>query len=90
MPPHANLEKLIGTALVDGEFRSNLLDSPVAAATGFELTREEMEVLKSAHASTLEELADFIYSWISSLPRPQRATQRRWAFDGGTGVRVAV
>lgn len=90
MPPHANLERIIGTALVDGEFRSNLLDSPAAAAAGFELTYEEMEVLRSAHAGTLEELADIVYSWISSLPRPHRAAQRRWAFEGVTGARVAV
>ncbi len=90
MPPHANLERLIGTALVDGEFRSSLLESPVAAAAGFELTREEMDVLRSAHARTLEELADFVYSWISSLPRPHRATQWRWAFERSSGARAAV
>ncbi len=90
MPPHANLERLIGAALVDGEFRATLLTSPARAATDFGLSIEEVNELEAANAGTLEELASHIYAWISRLPQPRRGVARRWAQDGHIAARVAV
>jgi hypothetical protein len=90
MLPHANLERLIGTALVDGEFRTALLSSPATAATEFGLTDEELGVLEAANASTLEELAGFVHAWISRAPQPRRNSPHRCALDGYQTVRVAV
>ncbi len=90
MPPHANLERLIGAAIVDREFRAALLDAPVEVASGFGLSGEELQLLESANASTLEELAGYIHAWISKMPRPRRAAPRRWALDGLPETRVAV
>ena len=90
MPPHVNLERLIGTAVVDVEFRRALLDSPTEAATAFELSSEELAVLEAAHATTLEELASHIYAWIARMPRPRRPVPRLWAFDDFQPARAAV
>ncbi len=90
MPPHANLERLIGRALVDGEFRAALLHAPASAAAGFGLSREELRVLEAACASTLEELAGFIHAWTSQLPHARRTASRRWPLDSQQAFRVAV
>lgn len=90
MPPYANFERLIGMAIVDSEFRTALLASPVSAAESLGLTSDELEVLASARRGSLEELAGYIYSRLSSLPRSYRGHQRRWAADSPQGARIAV
>ena len=89
MPPHGELERLIGTAVVDGEFRAILLESPEAALEGFDLSPEELDALVSANARTLEELAAQLYAWIAQAPRPRRAAGR-WLFDNQRTTRMAV
>ena len=90
MLPHANLERLIGTALVDREFCAALLRSPVEVAIGFGLSDEEVGILKSASASTLEDLAGYIHAWMNQAPQPRRGANRRWAVEGYPLARVAV
>ena len=90
MQQHRNLESLIGTALIDSEFRVALLDSPVAAAADFGLSEEELDVLSSAGASSLEELAGQIYTWIARVPKPRRTASPRWVMEDYQATRVAV
>ena len=89
MPPHEELERLIGTAVVDGGFRATLLESPEAASEGFDLTPEELAALVSANARTLEELAAHLYAWIVQAPQPRRAAVR-WLLDNQRTTRIAV
>ncbi len=90
MPSNRELERLIGTAIVDEEFRANLLESPAAAASGFNLSDEELDVLSSSGAESLEELANHIYAWITNAPKPRRSTATHWTPDGYQTSRVAV
>ncbi len=90
MPSHKELERLIGAAIVDSEFRASLLESPAAAASGFNLSAEELDALSSADTSSLEELATFLYAWITKAPKPRRASFGRWSLDGYQAVRIAV
>ncbi|MGE5619445.1 MAG: Franean1_4349 family RiPP [Sphingomonadaceae bacterium] len=90
MGPHKELERLIGAAIVDGEFRASLLESPLAAAAGFDLAEDELAVLDSAGADSLEELAAHIYAWITKATTPKRVTAARWSLDGHQAARIAV
>ncbi len=87
---YRNLERLIGTALIDGEFGAALLRSPVVAASGFDLSSEEMDVLNSANADTLEDLAAHIHAWITRVPKPRRTASHRWTLDDYQDGGVAV
>ena len=90
MLPHANLERVIGAALIDHEFRAALLKSPAEAASGFGLSDEEVGILKSDGAATLEELAAYIYAWINKVSQPRRGSTHRWPVEGYPLTRVAV
>ena len=90
MHPHKNLEKLIGTALIDGQFRGNLLLSPQGAASGFDLSDEEVVVLSSANTNSLEELAADVYAWITRAPKPRKMPAFRWMPEAYEGALVAV
>ncbi len=52
-----NLNRLIGTAVVDRAFRARLLADPGAAAQGFDLTPDEYRLVASIRASSLTEFA---------------------------------
>lgn len=90
MPSHGNLERLVGAAIVDGEFRASLLDSPLSAASAFGLSAEELAMLESAKASTLEDLAAHIHAWVTNAPKPRRMTFPRSALEGYQAARIAV
>lgn len=92
MPPlsHGNLERVIGTALIDREFRGSLLRSPADATSGFDLSEEELAVLSSANAASLEELASHVHAWLTRAPKPKRVTTPRWPLQGYEAVQVAV
>ncbi len=90
MPSHKELERLIGAAIVDGEFRASLLDSPLTAASGFSLSAEELDALGASDAGSLEELAAHLYAWITKAPKPRRALSTRWTLEGYQAARVAV
>ena len=53
------LERLIGRALLDADFRAYLLDDPAAAAgeAGLELTDYQLERLKSLNPGAIEVIA---------------------------------
>ena len=92
MPPlsHGNLERVIGTALIDRDFRGDLLRSPADAADGFDLSEEELAVLSSANAASLEELASYVHAWLTRAPKPKRAATQRWPLQGYDAAQVAV
>ncbi len=90
MPSHPELERLIGTAIVDGEFRASLLESPTTAAADFSLSAEELDVLSSAAGDSLEELAAHLYAWITMAPKFRRAPAIRWALESYQAARIAV
>ena len=92
MPSHKELERLLGTAVVDGEFRASLLESPAATAlaSGFGLSPEELEALRSADVGSLEELAAHLHAWITKAPKPRRAQTTHWTLDGHQSARMAV
>ncbi len=90
MPPTMNLERLIGTAVVDREFRALLLQSPLSAAQGFGLSADELDILRSACADTLEDLAAHIHAWITKAPAPRRPMPNRWGGEDHLSARVAV
>jgi len=90
MPLHRNLDRLIGTAIVDRAFRASLLESPLSAAEGFDLSSDELDILRSASADTLEDLATHVHAWITNAPTPRRAVPPRWVSEDYHLVRVAV
>ncbi len=51
------LQSVIGTAIVDRRFRDTLLENPLAALRGFELTVAERRLAGSIRAASLEEYA---------------------------------
>jgi hypothetical protein len=60
-----SLQAVIGTAVIDPEFRTALLNgSRRAAVTSFGLTSEEMKVVLSIRAATLEQFAGQLDQWI--------------------------
>ncbi len=54
------VQKLIGLACIDPEFRQKLIQDPEAAAKeyGVDLTPEEMENLKKVNPADIDEFAD--------------------------------
>jgi hypothetical protein len=90
MPPNENLERLIGTAIVDREFQAFLLRSPISAAQGFDLSSDELDVLRCAGPGTMEELAAHVHARITKAPGPRRALPSRWAAEDNLLARVAV
>jgi hypothetical protein len=59
MATKAELEKLIGKALTDADFRSQLLNDPQAVAQGLGITlsAEEVDRFRSINASQADALA---------------------------------
>ena len=51
------LEAVIGRAIVDPEFRLALFADPTAALAGYELVKEEIMVLRSVDAESLDACA---------------------------------
>ncbi|MGQ9459441.1 MAG: Os1348 family NHLP clan protein [Anaerolineae bacterium] len=60
-----NLNRLIGTAVVDKAFRARLLADPGTAAQGFDLTPEEYRLRASLRAHSLAEFAQKLDGAIS-------------------------
>ena len=52
-----NLNRLIGTAVIDGEFRAQLLADPTSAVQGFGLSAKEHYLIVNTQASDLAEFA---------------------------------
>jgi hypothetical protein len=59
------LQAIVGTALIDKEFRQAMLNGSRAAVIGqFDLSPDERETVMSIEASTLEQFAWELHSWI--------------------------
>jgi hypothetical protein len=78
------LERVIGAALIDRAFCSELLESPVEAGKSFNLSPEELEVLRSASAGSLEELAAHIHLWAMETSGPALTAGR--LASAGSGI----
>lgn len=75
------LNRLIGTAMVETRFREVLLsDQREEALAAFDLTPEEKAILLNIQASTLQGFAQALYGWMSArngaLPFPVGAVER--------------
>lgn len=56
------INKLLGLAAVDRQFEQELLQRPVTATQkrGFQLTKQEKELLQSSNAKNLQELSIYL------------------------------
>lgn len=63
---YENLQAIIGTAIVDPEFRQQLLEDASAVIGDFGLTPEEANVILSIKATTFQGFASQLDAWISS------------------------
>ncbi len=59
------LSTLIGTAVIDMNFRSALLSDPWAALSSFDLSREEKEAIAGIEANNIEQFAQQLARWIA-------------------------
>jgi hypothetical protein len=65
-------QAVIGKAAVEAEFRDLLLADPDQALAGFDLTEEEVSILKKIDSETLEMLSGTLDTCIRKLPHTQR------------------
>lgn len=63
---HENIQALIGTAIVDAEFRQHLLEDASAVIGDFGLTPEEASAILSIRATTFQGFASQVHAWITS------------------------
>ncbi|HOQ97203.1 MAG TPA: Franean1_4349 family RiPP [Anaerolineae bacterium] len=61
---HQGLSEVIGTALVDEQFRQALLSNPGEAIASFDLASDEVNALVRIRAATLEQFAEQLASWL--------------------------
>jgi hypothetical protein len=61
----ACLSQIIGTAVVDGGFRSALLNNPHRALARFKLDARELADIASIRASTIEQFAEQLIVWMN-------------------------
>ena len=59
------VQAVIGRAVMDGQFRNNLFADPDAALANYDLTEQEMAVLKAIDAETMESFAGALDDRIS-------------------------
>ena len=62
---HETLQLIVGTAIVDSEFRQSLLKESSDVVKSFELTSEESEAIRGIQAESLEGFASELHRWIS-------------------------
>jgi hypothetical protein len=65
-------EAVIGKTIVEAEFRDLLLADPDQALAGFDLTEEEVSILKKIDSETLELLSGTLETCIRTLPYSRR------------------
>ena len=61
----ASLSELIGTAVIDGGFRSILLSNPRTALARFDLEANEMRDIAAIRATTIEQFAEQLIVWMN-------------------------
>ena len=62
---YETLQVIVGTAIVDSNFRRNLLDKSPEALNKFELTPEETAAIAAIKARTFQGFARELHYWIS-------------------------
>ena len=68
----SQLSAVLVNALADEHFRLRLLTTPDEALTRFDLSPDERDALSSIRASTIEEFAAGMASWLAGNPPVQR------------------
>jgi hypothetical protein len=63
---HGNIQALVGTAIVDVEFRQRLLENAGSVIGEFDLTPDEVSAILSIKASTFQGFATQIHTWVAS------------------------
>jgi hypothetical protein len=61
----SQLSAVLVNALSDEHFRQSLLSTPSDALARFDLSPDELDALSSIRASTIEEFAAVMVSWLS-------------------------
>lgn len=61
---HETLQCIVGTAIVDPNFREELLSRPTGALGGFDLTPEEWIAVTSIRADSIQTFARELDGWI--------------------------
>jgi hypothetical protein len=56
------LNRIVGEAVVNGEFRTRLLADPRAAVAGFDLAADELDLIGNVHAESVDQLARHLVS----------------------------
>jgi hypothetical protein len=59
------LSTMIGTAVIDANFRQTLLSDPWSALNAFDLSREEKEAIAGIEANSIEQFALQLARWIA-------------------------
>lgn len=63
---HENIQALVGTAIVDVEFRQRLLEDAASVIGQFDLTPDEAAAVLSIKASTFQGFATQLHTWMAS------------------------
>ena len=61
----ACLSQIIGTAVIDGGFRSTLLNNPTRALAQFDLGADEVRDISALRATTIEQFAEKLIVWMN-------------------------
>ena len=64
------LNRIVGEAVVNGEFRTRLLADPRSAVAGFDLAADELDLIGNVHAESVDQLARHL---VSALRLEERA-----------------
>jgi hypothetical protein len=77
------LSEIIGTAVIDPDFRGLLLTDPGQVLPRFDLTTEERRALHGIRAGTIEEFAEqLLHLWArpADSPTGREEANVRWAY----------
>ena len=61
---YSRLQAIVGTALVDSAVRQGLLNGAYDVLREFELSPQEMAVVRTIKADTLQEFASQLHQWM--------------------------
>ena len=67
------LNRIVGEAIVDREFRARLLADPRAAVSGFDLAADELELLATIRADSVDQFARQLETRLCPEPAGERA-----------------
>jgi len=88
------LNRIVGEAVTNGEFRGRLLSDPRAAVAGYDLAAEEVELLANLHAESVDQFARHLVSAFKLDAQPLGQVVARTAAGfparGGSSLRGQV